>query len=105
MTISERIMQVTNLNKNITMIEVNPTSFRKIKQDTLDYLKQKGIKVEIEEGANDLSFYTYKPDCFAYKNKQCMALTEINCANCSFYKNNITMAKLRQEIKEYNMKR
>ena len=74
MTIDKRIRQVIDLNKNITMIETNPISYRKIKLETLDYLKERGITVEVRNGANELTFYTYKSDCFAFNNKQCMAL-------------------------------
>ena len=103
MTISNRIEQVVDLNKNITMIETNPTSYRKIRQDTLDYLESKNINVEVHNGVKDLSFYTYKTDCFAYKNKQCTALTDIDCANCRFYKNreNYNYLKTEFDIKKY----
>ena len=33
-----------------------------------------------------MAIYTHKLDCFAYKNKQCDALIEIDCVDCSFYK-------------------
>ena len=103
MTIDKRILQVIDLNKNITMIETNPTSYRKIKIETLDYLREKGITVEVKNGAKELEFYTYKSDCFAYNNKQCMALIEIDCANCRFYKdkNDFNYLKTEFDIKKY----
>lgn len=101
MTISNRIEQVVNLNKNVTMIETNPTAYRKIKQDTLDYLESKHITIEVHNGAKDLSFYTYKTDCFAYNNKQCKALTDINCANCKFYRKDITQSRIETEVRNY----
>ena len=103
MTIDKRILQVIDLNKNITMIETNPISYRKIELETLDYLKEKGITVEVRNGANELTFYTYKSDCFAFNNKQCMALIEIDCTNCKFYKNKEDYNYLKTEfdIKKY----
>ncbi len=103
MTIDKRIRQVIDLNKNITMIETNPISYRKIKLETLDYLKERGITVEVRNGANELTFYTYKSDCFAFNNKQCMALIEIDCTNCKFYinKEDYNYLKTEFDIKKY----
>ena len=103
MTISNRIRQVVDLNKNITMIETNPVTYRKIKLETLDYIERQGITVEVRNGAKELTFYTYKKDCFYYKEKECIALTEINCENCKFYKHkdDINWWKIEKDIKNY----
>ena len=103
MTIDNRIRQVIDLNKNITMIETNPIAYRKIKLETLDYLKENGITVEVRNGANELTFYTYKTDCFAYNNKQCTALTDIDCVDCKFYinKDDFNYLKTEFDIKKY----
>lgn len=101
MTINNRIEQVVDLNKNVTMIETNPTTYRKIKQDILDYLESKHITVEVNNKAKDLSFYTYKTDCFAYDDKNCTALENIDCVNCKFYNNKINKKQIEWSIKQY----
>lgn len=103
MTINQRILQGVDLNKNIKLIEVSKIAMREITIETLDKLQAKGIELEAVDTLKDLQCYTYKTDCFAYHNKQCGALADIDCVNCRFYKNKskVNMWQIEEDIKKY----
>ena len=42
-----------------------------------------------------------KTDCFAYKDKTCLALTKIDCEGCAFYNNKITLEEIEKSIRNY----
>lgn len=87
MNINDKIIQALALFKDATFIEVTPIAYKKIRQDTLKQLEAAEIEVIIKTGVKDFCIYTYKKDCFAYRDKVCDALNEINCVGCKFYKN------------------
>lgn len=103
MTINQRILQAIDLNKNIKFIEVSKMAMREITVETLDKLQEKSIELEAVDTLKDLQCYTYKTDCFAYHNKNCSALRDIDCVNCKFYKhkNNVNMWEIEESIKKY----
>lgn len=103
MTINQRILQGVDLNKNIKLIEVSKIAMREITIETLDKLQAKGIELEAVDTLKDLQCYTYKTDCFAYCNKNCSALTDIDCVNCRFYKNKekVNVWEIEESIKKY----
>jgi len=57
-----------------------------------------GVKLVI---ASELS----KTDCFGYINngghESCYGLNKINCANCHFYRNDISKADIENDIRQY----
>ena len=103
MTINQRILQAIDLNKNIKLIEVSKIAMREITLEVLDKLQEKGIELEAIDTLKDLQCYTYKTDCFAYRNKNCSALTDIDCVNCRFYKNKekVNIWEIEESIKKY----
>ena len=103
MTINQRILQAIDLNKNIKLIEVSKIAMREITLEVLDKLQEKGIELEAIDTLKDLQCYTYKTDCFAYRNKNCSALTDIDCVNCRFYKNKekVNVWEIEESIKKY----
>lgn len=103
MTINQRILQAIDLNKNIKLIEVSKIAIQEITVETLDKLQEQNIDLEVVDTFKDLQCYTHKTDCFAYHNKQCSALTDINCVNCKFYKhkNDVNMWEIEESIKKY----
>lgn len=103
MTINQRILQAIDLNKNIKFIEVSKIAMREITIETLDKLQEKGIEIEAVDTLKDLQCYTYKTDCFAYRNKNCSVLTDIDCVNCRFYKNKekVNVWEIEESIKKY----
>ena len=103
MTINKRILQAIKLNKDIKLIEVSKIAIQEITIETLDKLQESNIDLEVVDGLKDLQCYTYKTDCFAYHNKNCSALKDIDCVNCRFYKhkNDVNMWEIEEAIKRY----
>ena len=103
MTINQRILQAIDLNKNIKLIEVSKIAMREITVEVLDKIQEKCIELEVVDTLKDLQCYTYKTDCFAYHNKNCSALRDIDCVNCKFYKNKekVNMWEIEDKIKKY----
>ena len=103
MTINQRILQAINLNKDIKLIEVSKIAMQEITVETLDKLQEKNIELQTVDSLKPLQVYTYKTDCFAYNNKQCTALREIDCAKCKFYRNKryVDKWKIEEDIKKY----
>lgn len=103
MTINQRILQAIDLNKNIKLIEVSKIAMREITLEVLDKLQEKGIELEAIDTLKDLQCYTYKTDCFAYRDKQCSALTDIDCVGCRFYKHKskVNLWQIEEDIKKY----
>lgn len=87
MNVNDKIMQTLELFKNATLIEVTPLAYRKIREDILSQIEKRNIKLVITEKVKEYKVYTHKIDCFAYKDKVCDALKEIDCVGCKFYKN------------------
>ena len=103
MTINNRILQILELNKNVTLIEVNKETAREITTEVLDMLEKNNVELQITDNAISLQCYMFKTDCFAYHNKQCSALTDIDCVDCKFYKNKkeISMWEIEESIRKY----
>lgn len=101
--INKRILQAIDLNKDIKLIEINKIAIRDVTVEVLDKLQEKNIDLQITDNLKPLQMYTHKTDCFAYRDKDCTALTDIDCVNCSFYKNkkDVNMWKIEQAIKKY----
>lgn len=103
MTINNRILQILELNKNVTLIEVNKFTAREITTGVLDMLEKNNVELQITDNITSLQCYMFKTDCFAYHNKQCSALTDIDCVNCRFYKHKskVNMWQIEEDIKKY----
>lgn len=101
--INKRILQAIELNKNITLIEISKIAIRDIRVEVLEKLQEKNIELQTVDSLKPLQVYTYRIDCFAYNNKQCTALREIDCAKCKFYKNKkyVDKWKIEEDIKKY----
>lgn len=102
--INKRILQAIELNKNITLIEISKIAIRDIRVEVLEKLQEKKIDLQIVDDLKPLQMYTYKTDCFAYKDKQCTALVDIDCVNCRFYKNKEKLKQwdIEHAIRNYN---
>ena len=75
-----------------------------LEKNTLEFLRKRNIKIfYCNIDTYKLSFYNV--DCFAFKIRsgkfKCNALTEINCNNCKFYRNNTTKNKIESDVKKY----
>lgn len=79
MNINDKIIQVLDLSEHVTVIEVTPIAYEKIKQDTLDMLENRGVQLRVRKGIKEFTMYTHKTDCFAYRSYYCDALNEIDC--------------------------
>lgn len=102
--INKRILQAIELNKNIKLIEMSKISMKDITVEVLDKLQEKDIDLQMVDSLKPLQMYTYKTDCFAYKDKQCTALVDIDCVNCRFYKNKEKLKQwdIEHAIRNYN---
>lgn len=101
MNINDKIIQIINIYEDPTMIEITPIAYKKVREDILEQLEEKNIKVNVTENVKEFKVYNYKVDCFAYQDKQCSALTEIDCRNCSFYRNDISRGKIESAVRDY----
>ena len=102
--INKRILQAIETNKNIKLIEVSKIAVRDVRVEVLDKLEEKNIELLITDNLKPLQMYTHKTDCFAYRDKQCSALTDINCENCRFYKHKseVNSWEIENAIKKYS---
>ena len=101
--INKRILQAIELNENIKLIEISKIAIRDVTVEVLDKLQENNIELQITDNLKPLQVYTYKTDCFAYRNKQCSALTDMDCVNCRFYKNKekVNVWEIEEAIKKY----
>lgn len=103
MEINKRILSILNYASKPMHIEMNKASYNKLTIDTLNLLKEKDIKIFINNDIKSMKVSKYKLDCFAYKNEICRALaTPIDCDNCKFYRNDITWNKIQKDITSYS---
>lgn len=84
MNINKKVEEMISLNA--TLIEITPDLYRDLNEEILELINDRNIKVKVTDKIKSVYMYTYKLDCFAYKNKKCTALVEINCKDCKFYK-------------------
>lgn len=103
MVLDSRLKYSLNLMNNITKIYINTDKYKQIKEDTLDLIKSRNIKIYTTNKVKDYKVVIEQNDCFAYKNGKCLALVEMECKGCKFYKNNITQDKIEETIKKYNL--
>lgn len=101
MEINKRILSVLNYLSGPIQIEMNKASFNRLKIDTLNRLKNRNIKIFINNNITSMKVTKYKLDCFAYKNKNCLALNKIDCERCNFYRNDITWDEVEKSITSY----
>ena len=103
--INKRITQAIQANSNIKLIEVNLENARNINENTLKLVDEKNVRLDIVHSPIDLRMHEYRTDCFAYHNKQCTALTDINCRNCRFYNNKLNQRKIEWDIEQYALRK
>lgn len=101
MSLEKRIIQIAEMISNVHHIDINVKEYKKLKQETLNILNLKNIKIYSKNNIKGFKFYIYKPDCFAYKNENCTALKNIDCNFCKFYKNDITLKQIEKDIEKY----
>lgn len=101
MDIDQRIVQGINKTKNIHHIVINKRQFKKLRQETLTAIKISKIQYTLKNDIEDLKVYVYNPDCFAYKDSECLALKELDCEHCKFYRNDIKMIDIEEDIINY----
>ena len=101
--INKRILQAIETNKNIKLIEISKIAIRDVRVEVLDKLEEKNIELQITDNLKPLQMYTHKTDCFAYRDKQCSALTDIDCVDCRFYKHKskVNLWQIEEDIKKY----
>ena len=101
--INKRILQAIETNKNIKLIEISKIAIRDVREEVLDKLEEKNIELQITDNLKPLQMYTHKTDCFAYRDKQCSALTDIDCVGCRFYKHKskVNLWQIEEDIKKY----
>lgn len=102
MEINKRILSVFKYISSPIQIEMNKASFNRLTIDTLNLLKEKDIKIFINNNINSMKITKNKPDCFAYKKNNCRALTTIDCERCNFYRNDITWKQIEADIVAYS---
>lgn len=102
MEINKRILSVLNYLTGPIQIEMNKASFNRLKIDTLKMLEKREIKIIINNNIMSMRIIKNKLDCFAYKNKNCRALTTIDCEHCKFYRNDITWEQIEKDIIFYS---
>lgn len=101
MEIDQRIIQAINKTTNIHHMEINKKEFKKLKKETLDAIRISKIQYTLKSDIEDFKICTYKSDCFAYKDNKCLALKELDCKKCKFYRNDIKIENIEDDIINY----
>lgn len=101
MSLEKRIIQAINMLNNIHHIDINKRQYKKINPSTLNAIKQKNIKINLRNNIERYKIYIHRKDCFAYKNENCTALKNIDCNFCKFYRNDITLKQIEEDIEKY----
>lgn len=101
MEINKRIMQTLNYYSDPVKLEITKASYNKLTNETLKSLKKRNIKIYINNTIPTMRITGNKTDCFAYKDKTCLALTKIDCEGCAFYNNKITLEEIEKSIRNY----
>lgn len=102
MEINNRIASILNYESGPFLIEMNEGSFNKLTNYTLKVLKSKNIKISINNKIKSMKIIKHKVDCFAYKDKHCLALSKIDCEHCNFYRNDITLDEIEKAVTTYS---
>lgn len=102
MEINKRILSIFNYVSKPIQIEMNKASYNRLTIDTLNLLKDKNITIFINNNIKSMQIVKYKMDCFAYKRRNCRALSKINCEHCNFYRNDITWEQIEKDITTYS---
>lgn len=102
MDINEEIIKKISSTENAYNLLINENLT--LNDDTIKFLEEKNIKYKRCKVFR-LRIVNYKVDCFAFEIRsgkfKCNALTEINCNNCKFYRNNTTKSKIESDVKKY----
>lgn len=104
MSLDKSIINALQLSDNIYRIDITVNNYKKLKESTIQYLKDRNIKVVTSNRTDRYKIYIYKKDCFAFNDEKCEALTEINCTFCKFYRNDITLKQIEDDIIAYSRK-
>lgn len=105
MDINKKIMSYINMYSAPYRVELTVKAYNNLKKETIIYLKKRRIKIAINNTIPEIRIFGYKVNCFAFENNDCLALTEINCENCRFYNDKLTLKEIEEDIREYTKKK
>ena len=91
-------------NTGLFSIEINPDEYAKLRRETIEMLIANNIKIQTNKDIKTMKLNTHKNDCFAYRYEKCLALKNIDCINCKFYRNDIKMQDIENDIIAYTNK-